>query len=98
MLVDILKAISDTIKWGFEEYKEMIFGMSLGLVMGWIYHRLIGMRILINSYKQTISSKNETIIAYKQVLNEKLDKIKVEKESAGLWKRLRKFFRSSALN
>jgi len=85
------------IEKGLETYGELFFGVVTGGLFVSIYHRFIGTRILRQSYEQTINHKDEIILAYKQLLVERLDKIKVDREDLNIIKKLKKFFRVTSL-
>ncbi len=97
-LESLTKPLSDLIIWGLNEYGVLTYGVLLGVFITWFYHRFLGTRLLRKSYERTIVGKNETIDAYKMLLLERLNKIKIDREDLGIIKSLKRFFKSNALN
>lgn len=83
------------IQYGFNTYKDFIFGLIIGIVVAWVYHRFVGNKNLRDSYKILIKSKEETIEAYKLLVSEKLDKITVDQKDKAFFKRIKDYFKHS---
>lgn len=91
----IKKYFGDTIAYGFEYYKNFLFGLIIGLFIAWFYHKYIGNRSLKKSYENLLSAKEDTINAYKEIIGGRLLTVEVEKKDKEWFSRLRKFFRAN---
>ena len=90
---NVTTGFKDICEYGFKTYKDIIFGIIIGLVFGWAYHLLIGNRALEKSYKNIIEAKDETINAYKALVLERLEKVQVEKHHEAFYKKIKAFFK-----
>lgn len=90
----IQKFINQVLVYGYENYKDFILGLLVGLFVAWLYHKFIGNRNLKSSYERLLTGKDETITALKEVIGGKLAGVQVDKKSAEFFARIRKFFRS----
>lgn len=87
--------IEGVIQYGFETYKDFVFGLIIGLFVAWIYHRFLGSYSLRKSYEKLLSGKDETIAAYRALVSERLDKMKTPEYDKDFFKKIKKFFRRS---
>jgi hypothetical protein len=92
---NIWQLVQDNLAYGFNTYKDFLFGLIIGMFVGWIYHRFIGTYTLKQSYKQLLNAKDETLTAYKALISERLEKIEVAEQGKTFFKNLKKFFRRS---
>jgi hypothetical protein len=79
--------------YGFEHYKDFLFGLFIGLIIAWFYHRFIGMKALKDSYKKTIDSKDEFIDTLKIAILERLEDVQVEAKDKSFISRLKNIFK-----
>lgn len=91
----IFENIQGTIQYGFDTYKDFVFGLIIGLFLGWAYHRLLGSYSLRRSYEKLLSSKDDTIAAYKALVSERLDKMDTPEYDRNFFKKIKQFFRRS---
>lgn len=87
--------LKNNLSYGFGHYKDFIFGLLIGLIVAWFYHKYIGNRMLKRSYERLLLSKDETINAYKEVIGGRLAQIDVEKKDKDFFNRLKKMFRAN---
>lgn len=67
----MLDSIFDNFEYGFETYKDFLFGLFVGLFVAWIYHRFIGTYNLRQSYNVLLRGKDETIQDNKALILDK---------------------------
>lgn len=77
---------------GFQRNSDLIFGILFGLFIAWIYHRTLGLYFLQKTHKNLIEAKEETIRALSILVEDRLNQIKVEKESDQLFKKIKRNF------
>lgn len=77
---------------GFQRNSDLIFGILFGLFIAWIYHRTLGLYFLQKTHKNLIEAKDETIHALSLLVEDRLNQIKVEKESDQLFKKIKRNF------
>lgn len=90
-----LELVQNNIEYGFQTYRDFVFGLLVGLFVAWMYHRFLGSYSLRKSYEERLAGKNETIDAYRALLNERLSKMDTPQYDKALFKRLKQFFRKS---
>lgn len=81
-------AISQFLKHG-----DFVFGLIIGILIAYFYHRFLGLRSIKKSYETLLQAKNETIEAYSEMIGEKLGKIQVNKVDKYFFKKLKEYFR-----
>jgi uncharacterized membrane protein (DUF106 family) len=95
IIVKHVKEFFDVIlTYGFDHYKDFIFGLIIGLFIAWIYHKYIGNKSLKNSYERLLQSKDDTIAALKEIIGGKLAGIEVEKKDKPFFDKIKRFFRA----
>lgn len=85
--------IEDNINYGFTTYRDFVFGLIIGIMVAWVYHRFLGLRNLRESYRVLLAGKDETISALKSLVAEKMDRIQVEPKDKAFFKRMKVFFK-----
>jgi uncharacterized protein YjiS (DUF1127 family) len=75
------------------EHAGLVSGIFLGLIIGYSYNLLTGARSIRLSYERTINEQRDRINDLKEMVNHRLNDIKVEPKDQDFFKRLRKFFR-----
>lgn len=79
------------------KYPDFLCGFFLALVVCWAYNRYLGYYFLKKSHREILNAKNETISTLRQIVYERLDKIKSDKDNKGILKGLRKYFRKKVI-
>ena len=85
----------DNLNYGFDHYKDFLFGLLLGMFIAWLYHRFLGNRNLRKSYQMLVDAKQETIDALKIVVADRLENVTVDKKEKEFFRRIQKFFRKN---
>lgn len=86
--------LEDLLNYGFQHYKDFLFGLSCGLFIAWVYHRFIGIRALKDSYKKVIDSKDDYITTLKAVILERLEDVQVDVKDKTFISKLKNVFKS----
>jgi uncharacterized membrane protein (DUF106 family) len=70
--------VQQNMEYGFNAYRDLLFGFIIGITFAWLYHRFIGSKNLRDSHKILIKAKDEVIAAYRALVSERLESITVE--------------------
>jgi len=92
---EVTVGFQELLKWGFLTYRDFLFGIVVGMFLAWIYHYFLGHRNLKLSYQELIKAKEETIVAYKTLIYERLDKVEVDEKNSAFYKKVKNFFKKS---
>lgn len=87
--------IVDILNYGYNTYKDFVFGLFIGMFVGWIYHRILGGYSLRKSNEKLLQAKDETIAAYRELISNKLDNMDSLQYDKNFFKRLKKYFRKT---
>jgi hypothetical protein len=91
---EVSNGFVEVCKYGFVTYKDLLFGIAIGMFLAWGYHFFIGNRLLKKSYETLLKAKDETISAYKALVLERLEKVDVDPKSEGFFKKVKNFFKN----
>lgn len=80
--------------YGYENYRDIIFGLLFGMFVAWMYHKFIGNKNLKSSYERLLKSKDETINALKEVIDARLSDIRVDNKHESFFARVRQYFKT----
>lgn len=78
----------------FTEYGQLLFGIVLGIIILYLYHRFVGNKQQRESYERIITQLEENISGYKELLLERLDNVTVDPVNKGFFKKVRRYFRN----
>ena len=94
--MDTVKSfVNHNLSYGFHYYRDFIFGLLIGLIIAWFYHKYIGNKNLKDSYERLLKAKDETLNSYKEIIGGRLAQADVEKKDKDFFNRLKKFFRAN---
>lgn len=86
------KFLGDLGDYALKHYGQLLVGLFSGYILCLLYHRLIGIRELKESYKMTIRALEDQNLSLKRIVHERLAKITPAQQDARFFKRLKGFF------
>lgn len=90
--------VNSLLDYGFEHYKDFLFGLICGLIIAWFYHRFIGMKALSDSNKKVIQAKDDFIDLLKAAILERLEDVNVEVKDKTFISKLKNIFKKKQIN
>lgn len=87
-----MQFVSELADYAIKNYGQLLVGLFSGYILCLLYHRLIGIRELKESYKMTIRALEDQNLSLKKIVYERLAKITPPQQDARFFQRLKRFF------